>query len=126
MTEDAARRLLEDWLAFWNRYDLDRIDDLYVDDPTYFSSEADGLMQGIAALRAQHARFGFVPGGKPSANLLTLDDIVVREWGDTAVIAAEWRFRRGEGGPVQRGPCTIVLFRTEGGYRIVHTHFSNA
>jgi ketosteroid isomerase-like protein len=77
-------------------------------------------------LRAQHQRFGFVPGGKETPNLLSLDDVVVREWGEMAVVSAIWRFRRGgAGGPVQCGPCTIVLTSGEDGYRIVHTHFSD-
>jgi ketosteroid isomerase-like protein len=123
---DDVQQTLDAWLTFWNSYDLDRIDDLYVADLTYFSSESAGLMQGRDALRAQHLRFGFVPGGKASPNLLWLDDVVVRQWGETAVVSATWRFRRGgESGPVQHGPCTIVLFRAGGDCRIVHTHFSN-
>ncbi|RIK44656.1 MAG: hypothetical protein DCC58_07990 [Chloroflexi bacterium] len=117
---------IDAWLAFWNDYDLDRIDDLYVPNLTYFSSETEGLMQGIDALRAQHIRFGFIPGGKASANHLSLHDVTVQDLGDTAVVSAVWRFRRGgDGGPVQHGPCTLVLTRTPAGYRFVHTHFGN-
>src|SRR5688572_23290667 len=106
MATDDVHRALAAWLAFWNGYDLNRIDDLYVVDLTYFSSESEGLMQGREALRAQHQRFGFVPGGKETPNLLSLDDVVVREWGEMAVVSAIWRFRRGgAGGPVQCGPC---------------------
>lgn len=64
---------LEYWTDMWNRYDLDRVDQLFVADSTvtYFSPERDGLIRGINALRLHHHGFGFVPGGKDQAGRIS-------------------------------------------------------
>lgn len=126
MSTNTIQQALDTWLEFWNGYDLDQIDQLYDEQLTYFSSETEGLMQGREQLRAQHVGFGFVPGGKESPNLLSLEGVVVQPWGEGAVVSAIWCFRRGgPGGREQRGPCTLVLAWDGERYRFIHTHFSN-
>ena len=92
---------------------------------TYFSSERDGLPQGMEALRAHHTGFGFVPGGKDQPNQLLLESVVTHWQGATAVVLATWIFRRADGS-AQQGPVTFVLVPRSDGYRIAHAHFANA
>ncbi|MEK6597615.1 MAG: hypothetical protein AABY91_04720 [Gemmatimonadota bacterium] len=115
------------WTVMWNRYDLDQVDRLFVTDSslTYFSSERDGLLQGMEALRAHHTGFGFVPGGKDQPNQLLLESVVTHWQGATAVVLATWIFRRADGS-AQKGPVTFVLVPRSDGYRIAHAHFANA
>jgi hypothetical protein len=87
-----------DWVAMWNSYDLNEVDRLFVTDDrlTYLSSEKEGALQGIDAIRDHHRGFGFVEGGKEQPD-----------------------------GSLQRGPMTIVYLRESEEYRIVHMHFAN-
>lgn len=119
--------LVDAWAALWNSYDLDQVERLFLTDGrvTYFSSEKPGIVRGAEALRAHHADFGFVPGGKASANKLWLEDRAVRTFGDCAIVTAIWCFQRGGTGRVQRGPVTLVYVRAEDGWRIAHANFGN-
>ena len=56
---------LERWVEMWNSYDLDEVNELFLDDPglTYFSSEKEGVIRGMEAVLEHHRGFGFVPGG---------------------------------------------------------------
>ncbi len=86
----AVEGLLERWVAFWNSYDLDQFDALFVagEQATYFSSEYDGLICGSVALRQHHVGFGFVPGGKRSGNRLWLSDTAIDWHGEVALVTA--------------------------------------
>ena len=123
-----VRQLLDRWTRAWNSYDLAEVDLLFVPDDTvtYFSSEKDGLIRGIEALRDHHAGFGFVAGGKEQPNTLRLEDVRVDWHGDSALVLARWLFERPGGQPPQRGPVTFAFVPTPGGYRIAHAHFANA
>lgn len=123
-----ALRLIERWVAFWNSYDLDQVDTLFVgaDTVTYFSSERGGLLTGQAALRQHHAGFGFVSGGKPSANRLWLSDVAVRHASGAALVLATWHFQRAGAPAAQHGPVTFVVVPHTGELRIAHCHFANA
>jgi len=126
--DEALQSALEAWVAAWNSYDLDEVDRLFVADGsvTYFSSEKNGLIQGIDALREHHRGFGFRPGGAATGSRLWLEDVAVRWEGDTAVVLAQWLFRRaGSEGPPQLGPVSFVFVLREGRYRILHAHFAN-
>jgi ketosteroid isomerase-like protein len=122
----STEQLLEAWVAVWNSYDLNQVDRLFLKDDrlTYFSSEKEGLIRGIEAVREHHRKFGFVEGGKVSENKLWLKDLQVSDFGPVAVAAAIWIFRRASG-QEQRGPVTFVCVKEEGEYRLVHLHFSN-
>jgi len=125
----AVDRTLEAWVEMWNSYDLDEVDRLFVADEsvTYFSSEYEGLVEGIGALREHHVGFGFRAGGAPTGSRLWLEDVEVR-WADgTAVVLAQWLFSRPDAeGPPQKGPVSFVLVAGDDGYRILHAHFANA
>ena len=120
---------LDDWVAMWNSYDLDEVERLFVADETvtYFSSERDGLIQGIAELVAHHEGFGFRSGGAETESRLWLEDVIGRWDGSTAVVMATWLFGSAEADdPPQAGPVTFVVVPRGGSYRILHAHFANA
>ena len=123
-----AQDLLEGWLAMWRRYDLDRVADLFVNDDalTYFPSDREGLIEGFLAVREYHEGLGFVAGGFQPESEMWLEQVTVADFDESAVIGAVWYFgtrvnRRAAG----RGPLTMVLARTDLGFRISHLNFGN-
>ena len=114
------------WVAMWNSYDLDQVEALFLTDHrvTYFSSEFEGVISGIEAVRDHHRRFGFVSGGKASDNRLWLEDIHTTPLDQAAVALAIWHFRRATG-EMMRGPATFVYVMDEGSYRLAHLTFGN-
>jgi ketosteroid isomerase-like protein len=122
------QRTLDAWVQFWNTYDLDQVERLFVPDDsvTYFSSEFDGLIHGIEAMRQHHLRFGFVSGGKTTGNRLWLTDVVTQWHGEVATVCAAWHFQRAGANTSQHGPVTFVFVPHTNEYRIAHGHFANA
>jgi ketosteroid isomerase-like protein len=122
-----AAALIKAWVKMWNTYDLSQVDSLFLADSsvTYFSSERRGLIQGPAALRAHHAGFGFVAGGKAQPNRLWLEQREMRWHGHVAVVLAAWHFHRSGAATTQSGPVTFVLVPRSGQYRLAHAHFAN-
>jgi len=120
-------KIIDDWVRFWNTYDLSKVDDLFLTDEhvTYFSSEKEGVIRGIESLRTHHENFGFVKGGKSQPNQLWLEGIVIDEFNDTAIVCAIWCFKRPGQEKPQRGPVTLVYVNTSKGWRIAHANFGN-
>ena len=114
------------WVDFWNTYELLKVDELFVTDSslTYLSSEKEGVMQGIDAVRDHHKGFGFVEGGKESANKLWVEDLQTTQLDAAAVVAGIWFFQRPTG-RIQRGPFTSVYALKGNEYRLVHQNFGN-
>lgn len=114
--------LITAWEKSWNTCDLNEVTRLFVNDPTvtYFSSERQGLILGIDSLVKHHRGFGFVPGGKTTANRLWLSEIRYLP----NAVTATWHFQR-PGATEQKGPVTFILKAVSGGFRIAHAHFSN-
>ncbi|MHA2304292.1 MAG: hypothetical protein ACXACU_02780 [Candidatus Hodarchaeales archaeon] len=127
----AVKKLVEDWITFWNTYNLSVIDDLFLVDSniTYFSSEKKKLIKGFEKIKNHHEGFGFVDGGKKTSTELWLEDMDIEKYQNEAIITAVWFFKRdSQSNEVQKGPVTIVLTpikEQEGEYRIVHMHFAN-
>jgi hypothetical protein len=122
----AAGTWVDAWVEIWNTYDLSRVDDLFLRDDrlTYFSSEKEGVLLGIDAVRDHHRGFGFVEGGKEQTNKLWLEDVHTTDLDTTVIVTGIWFFRRSDGS-TQRGPVTIVYLRQDAEYRIAHMNFSN-
>ncbi len=118
---------IDEWVNIWNSYDLSTVDDLFLADSrvTYFSSEKEGVIKGIEALRDHHRGFGFVEGGKCQPNRLWLEDIHIEDFGQVAIVTAIWCFQRGSSEKVQKGPVTLVYLPTEKGHKIAHANFAN-
>jgi uncharacterized protein (DUF1330 family) len=121
------------WVDAWNTRDLDRVEDLFLTDSTvtYFSSEREGLIRGIDAVREHHVSMGFVAGGAPAESELWIEDAEYRLHNQHYVVTAVWYFgdRAASRDSIQRGPMTAVYVRVgnnsdHASYRIGHMHFS--
>ena len=115
------------WVNLWNTYDLSLVNDLFLTDSTvtYFSSEREGLIVGIEAVRTHHEGFGFVSGGKVAEQELWVDDVHTATHGATAIVTGVWFFGQRSETPenVQRGPFTFVYVLSDGEYRLAHLNF---
>jgi hypothetical protein len=120
--------VLEGWLSMWREYDLDRVSELFVDDDalSYFPSDREGAIEGLAAVLEYHRGLGFTSGGFDPSNELWLERVMISDFEDSAVVTAIWHFgarlTRQIGG---RGPLTMVIARTAAGFRISHVAFGN-
>lgn len=125
----ALNVLMADWVEMWNSYDLDQVGDLFLDDGrlTYFSSEKEGLIRGMAAVQEHHRGFDFLPGGNEKSSRLWMEEVGIDLMGDGAVVTGIWFFQTDpeSGTEPQRGPVTIVCIRTDAGWRFVHMNFSS-
>ena len=119
--------IINEWVKFWNIYDLSLVEKLFIKDNrvTYFSSEKQGIIKGFESLVKHHENFGFVRGGKAQYNKLWLEDVDIEDFGDSAIVCATWYFQRPNIDRPQRGPVTIVYVRTGNGWRIAHANFGN-
>jgi ketosteroid isomerase-like protein len=127
MEQKFSDKLIDNWVRFWNTFDLNQVENLFLKDDrvTYFSSEKVGLIKGYEELVKHHEGFGFVNGGKPQLSKLWLEEIDVEDFGDSAIVSAIWFFKRPNSENLQRGPVTIVYERTDNGWRIAHANFGN-
>ena len=122
-----ADALVGRWVAMWNSYDLDEVDELFVTDGrvTYFSSEKQGVVRGIEAVREHHRGFGFVSGGRAADNALWIDAVRTDVFGESAVVTAIWHFGdEADKTQAQRGPMTMVYVAVGDDYRLAHLHFA--
>ena len=124
-----TKAILGRWVSMWNTYDLTLVDSLFLTDSrlTYFSSEKEGLIQGLEAVREHHVGFGFVEGGKEQENELWLDDLQTQSFGDVVAVEGVWYFRAasGDSAATQKGPVTFLYVLVADTYRIAHVHFAN-
>lgn len=127
MVQKFISRVVEDWVKFWNTYDLNQVDRLFLKDDrvTYFSSEKQGVIKGYEALVRHHEGFGFVKGGKVQPNKLWIEGVDVEDFGDSVIVCAVWFFKRPSAESPQKGPVTIVYEKTADGWRIAHANFGN-
>lgn len=124
----SPQEALERWLGLWRRYDIDALDDVFLRDPatTYFPSDSLGLIEGFDAVVAYHGDQGFVPGGARPQEELWIEGAVIADFERSAVISAVWHYgNRVSRQNVARGPLTIVVVRTNAGWRISHVNMAN-
>jgi len=124
----SAQALLDNWVAMWREYDLDRVADLFVVDDalTYFPSDREGVIQGYSAVHAYLAGLGFISGGFEPQNEMWFEQIAVSDFGESAVVSAVWYFGdRLNRRAARRGPLTLALARVGDGVRISHANFGN-
>ena len=109
-------KLVDDWVAIWNNYNLDQVPILFLNEPnvTYFSSEKEGVVLGFDAVIEHHKEFGFIEGGKKSPNRLWLENVHIAEFEDSVVVTGIWFFNRGGSPETQKGAVGVRL-RREGG-----------
>lgn len=114
------------WVEMWNTYNLDEVDHLFVhsDDLSYFSSEKEGIIMGLEAVKEHHAAFGFVAGGKEPTSQLWLENIQVSGSDRNPIVTAIWYFHKANG-ELQHGPVTIIYTQSGEEYLIQHMNFGN-
>jgi ketosteroid isomerase-like protein len=124
-----TQKHIDAWLELWNSYDLNLVENLFLTDEnvSYFSSEKEGLIRGIEAVREHHRGFGFVEGGKPAENELWVEDVQSYVHGDAAIVTGIWYFgdRGEERDKTQHGPMTFVYVQKDGEFRLAHLSFGN-
>ena len=124
-----VQKHVDAWLELWSTYDLNLVDELFLTDEnvSYFSSEKEGLILGIDAVREHHRGFGFVEGGKPAESELWVEDVYSYVHGPTAIVTGIWYFgdRLEDRDKIQHGPMTFVYVQTGGEFRLAHLHFAN-
>jgi hypothetical protein len=122
-----AQSYVNAWVDLWNTYDLAQVDELSLTDSsvTYFSSEREGLITGIEAVRAHHEGFGFVSGGRAAEQDLWVEDIHSAVFWPAAIVTGVWFFGDRDGAPdeAQRGPFTFVYVQRGDIYRLAHLNF---
>lgn len=126
--ESEIKQLIDAWVSMWNSYDLALVEKLFLVDSrvSYFSSEKEGLIRGIDAVRKHHAGFGFVDGGKKQENKLWVEDIHVQVFGSATIVAGIWYFQKesNESAQIQKGPFTFVCVKELNEWRLAHLNFS--
>jgi ketosteroid isomerase-like protein len=125
-----APPFIAQWQTFWNTYDLDQMDNLFMNNDalTYFSSEKQGLTRGFDAMIEHHKGFGFVPGGDKKDAKLWLENIETDYVGDMAIVAAIWFFDTVRDGKkvIMKGPVSFICAKDNAGkYKLQHVHFAN-
>ena len=107
--------------AAWNRGDLDGFMSTYVDDSSTTFLTASGLGEGYEWIRNRYAP-RFEPGA--ARDSLRFTELRVRPLGrDHALATARYvLFRRDS--TTATGPFTVVLRRTEQGWKMIHDHTS--
>jgi len=120
---DEIRTMLKNSEGAWNHGDLAAFAADYEDAPTTTFVGREITRGGVAAILARYQR------GYPTAEargVLTFSEIEVRPLGDGYALALG-RFalkRTAAGGGDTAGRFTLVLRRTEKGWKIIHDHSS--
>lgn len=125
IVSNEAEKCVKKWVKFWNAYDLDQVDELFLQDGrlTYFSSEKEGAIFGIDAVREHHKGFGFISGGKEQPNKLWVEDLHFADFDSSVIVTGIWCFQKPDSSK-QRGPVTIVYIQQGEQFRIAHMNFS--
>jgi tetratricopeptide (TPR) repeat protein len=122
----SVQAALDAWVRMWNTFDYREVDRLFLqsDAVTYFSSEREGRIEGIEAVREHYKGFGFVSGGSHPLTKLWLEDVRIQDHGSTATVTGIWYFQRTDG-RLQKGPVSIFYVTEDSEHKIAHMNFSN-
>ena len=118
--EAEIRERLANSAAAFNRGDLPEHLAIYAEDVTFMTK--DGPRPGIAPIEKAFREKYFV-NGKPIQQLQFTELAVRPLAADTALATARWTLSGG-GKPDQTGWFTLVLLRSQAGWRVVHDHSS--
>ena len=108
----------------WNAGDLDGFLDDYLDSAGTAFVGGSGVTRGVAAIRDRYRRSYWSTGRPPHA--LRFEDLEVSPLGERHALALG-RYvlaDRETGAPAATGIFSLVLLRTEQGWRIIHDHSS--
>ncbi len=112
------------WVDMWNQYDLSLVDELFLDsdDLTYLSSEREGVIKGLAAVKEHHRKFGFVPGGKNHGNKLWAENLEAYPIDSIILVTGIWHFRQVMGSH-QWGPLAFIYVNRNDTFLLAHANF---
>jgi len=108
----------------WNAGDLDGFLDDYLDSAGTAFVGRSGVTRGVAAIRDGYLR-GYWSTGRPE-HALRFEDLEVSPLGGQhALVLGRYVLAdRETGSPAATGVFSLVLVRTEQGWRIIHDHSS--
>lgn len=115
--ETQITRLLEGSADAWNRGDLDGFMSGYLQAPTITYLGASGLVTGWEAIRARYAPL-FEAGALRDS--LRFEDVTSRPLGRDYALATSRYLLFRSGQVASSGPFTLVLWKTDAGWKIVH------
>ena len=115
--ETQVTRMLEHSAGAWNRGDLDGFMNDYLNSPTTSYIGSSGRVAGWEAIRARYAPL-FQAGALRDS--LRFERITTRPLGEDYALATARYVLFREGRVTSSGPFTLVLWRTDEGWRIVH------
>lgn len=105
--ENLSRQLIE----LLGKGDMDGILDLYESDAVFADTE--GTARGPAQIRAAHRSF------LDSGLTLTLDDSVVLEAGDIALVHWSWTVERGDGSVIEGVSAEVMRRQPDGTWKYI-------
>ena len=84
------------------------------------------MLEGFEAVRDYHRDMGFVRGGFQPDRELWVDDLLIADFEESAVVTGVWSFgNRVAGQSEASGPLTMVIEETTAGYKISHLNLAN-
>jgi uncharacterized protein (TIGR02246 family) len=120
--EPAVQAMLRRSAADWNRGDLDEFMSDYHDVSTTTYVGSGGVLSGVEAIRQQYAA-AFEPGAKRDS--LRFESVHVRSLSPMiGIVTARWILYE-DGITRASGPFTLVMRRTQAGWKITHDHSSS-
>lgn len=120
--EGRVRAMLDSSAAGWNGGDLETFMSVYLPAATTTYVGGSGVRQGYEAIRRRYAPLFTEEADRDS---LRFEDLRVRSITDEVAVGVATWVLHDTAGVSGSGPFTLVLRRTDGGWRIVHDHSSS-
>lgn len=118
----AVRAVLEAQSDAWNRGDIEGFLDGYARSPDIVFVSGDKVMRGWQTVLDYYKQSYNSP---EKMGKLTFSELEITPLGsDAAIVLGRWHLKRVEDEP--RGRFTLLLRRTEQGWKVVHDHTSSA
>ncbi|HUE81869.1 MAG TPA: SgcJ/EcaC family oxidoreductase [Pyrinomonadaceae bacterium] len=118
----AVRAVLEAQSDAWNRGDIEGFLDGYARSPDIVFVSGDKVMRGWQTVLDYYKQSY---NSREKMGKLTFSELEITPLGsDAAIVLGRWHLKRVEDEP--RGRFTLLLRRTEQGWKVVHDHTSSA
>lgn len=118
----AVRAVLEAQIDAWNRGDIEGFLDGYARSPDIVFVSGDRVMRGWQTVLDYYKQSY---NSREKMGKLTFSELEITPLGsNAAIVLGRWHLKRVEDEP--RGRFTLLLRRTEQGWKVVHDHTSSA
>jgi uncharacterized protein (TIGR02246 family) len=119
--EPAVQEMLSRSAAAWNRGDLEAFIADYQDVPSTTFVGLGGVLSGVSEIR-RHYEPSFAPGAERDS--LRFESVQVRSLSPMiGIVTARW-ILSGDAVTRSSGPVTLIVRRTQAGWKITHDHSS--